>query len=42
LLEARLAEDPQDGPTAALLARCQKYKKAPPPSSWDGVTSLDK
>jgi adenylate cyclase len=42
ILEARLAADPRDGPTAALLARCLKYEKTPPPSSWDGVTSLDK
>ncbi|MFL5347857.1 MAG: CHASE2 domain-containing protein [Hyalangium sp.] len=42
VLEARLAKDPQDGPTAALLARCRDYEEAPPPSTWDGVTSLDK
>ena len=42
VLEARLAKDPRDGPTAALLERCQKYMKTPPPPSWDGVASLDK
>ncbi|WP_224363597.1 CHASE2 domain-containing protein [Hyalangium versicolor] len=42
LLKARLAKDPEDGPTASLLARCQKYVEMPPPSGWDGVTSLDK
>ncbi len=31
VLEARLAKDAQDGPTAALLARCRKYEETPPP-----------
>jgi adenylate cyclase len=42
VLEARLAKDPKDGPTAALLERCHQYAKTPPPPSWDGVASLDK
>ncbi|WP_426756705.1 CHASE2 domain-containing protein [Myxococcus sp. Y35] len=41
VLEARYAEDPDDGPTQALLARCQRYAKAPPPD-FDGVANLDK
>ncbi|MFY2560983.1 CHASE2 domain-containing protein [Corallococcus terminator] len=40
-LEALGAEDPDDGPTKALLERCHKYAKAPPPD-FDGVASLDK
>jgi adenylate cyclase len=42
VLAARLAKDPTDGPTAALLERCEEYTETPPPPSWDGVTSLDK
>jgi adenylate cyclase len=42
VLEARLAKDPEDGPCAALLARCRKYEENPPPPSFDGVTNLDK
>jgi adenylate cyclase len=42
VLAARLAKDPYDGPTAALLERCEEYTETPPPPSWDGVTSLDK
>jgi adenylate cyclase len=41
VLERRLAQDPDDGPTAALLERCRKYEKSPP-HSFDGVTNLDK
>ncbi|QSQ20668.1 adenylate/guanylate cyclase domain-containing protein [Pyxidicoccus parkwayensis] len=41
VLEARRLEDPEDGPTQALLERCHKYAKAPPPE-FDGVASLDK
>ncbi|NPC85889.1 adenylate/guanylate cyclase domain-containing protein, partial [Pyxidicoccus fallax] len=41
VLEARRREDPEDGPTQALLERCHKYAKAPPPE-FDGVASLDK
>lgn len=42
VLDTRLSKDPQDGPTAALLKRCQEYAETPPPPEWDGVTSLDK
>jgi adenylate cyclase len=42
VLEARLAKDPEDGPSAALLARCRKYEQTPPSQPFDGVTSLDK
>ncbi|MDC0712563.1 adenylate/guanylate cyclase domain-containing protein [Stigmatella sp. ncwal1] len=41
VLEARLAQDPEDGPTAALLARCRMFE-ASPPHPFDGVTNLDK
>nr|WP_225938053.1 adenylate/guanylate cyclase domain-containing protein [Myxococcus sp. RHSTA-1-4] len=41
VLEARRLEDPEDGPTQALLERCHKYAKAPPPE-FDGVANLDK
>jgi len=41
MLETLGAEDPDDGPTKALLERCHKYAKAPPPD-FDGVASLDK
>ncbi|WP_240359604.1 CHASE2 domain-containing protein [Pyxidicoccus trucidator] len=41
VLEARRLEDPEDGPTQALLERCHKYAKTPPPE-FDGVASLDK
>ena len=41
VLEARRAEDPDDGPTHALLARCQRYAQTPPPD-FDGVANLDK
>ncbi|MBN1206754.1 MAG: adenylate/guanylate cyclase domain-containing protein [Myxococcaceae bacterium] len=42
VLEARLAKDPADGPTAALLARCRKYEQNPPTPPFDGVANLDK
>lgn len=41
VLETRLAQDPEDGPTAALLERCRKYELSPP-RPFDGVTNLDK
>ncbi|AGC41994.1 adenylate/guanylate cyclase domain-containing protein [Myxococcus stipitatus DSM 14675] len=40
-LEALKTDAPEDGPTQALLERCHKYAKAPPPD-FDGVASLDK
>ncbi|PTL78782.1 CHASE2 domain-containing protein [Vitiosangium sp. GDMCC 1.1324] len=42
VLEARLAEDLEDGPTAALLSRCRKYQQHPPPLPFDGVANLEK
>ncbi|MFY0522706.1 adenylate/guanylate cyclase domain-containing protein [Archangium gephyra] len=41
VLKAQLSEDPEDGPTAALLARCQKYQQHPP-AHFDGVADLEK
>jgi len=41
VLKAQLSEDPEDGPTAALLARCQKYQQHPP-AHFDGVANLEK
>ncbi len=42
MLEARLARDPEDGPCAALLARCRKYEENPPRLPFDAVANLDK
>ncbi len=42
VLKARLSEDPEDGPTRALLARCHKYLREPPPMPFDGVANLEK
>ncbi|ADO68540.1 adenylate/guanylate cyclase domain-containing protein [Stigmatella aurantiaca] len=41
VLEKRLAQAPEDGPTAVLLARCRNFEKSPP-HPFDGVTNLDK
>jgi adenylate cyclase len=41
VLEARAKEDPEDGPTQALLERCRKYEKTPP-AQFDGVANLEK
>ena len=41
VLKAQLSEDPEDGPTAVLLARCQKYQQHPP-AHFDGVANLEK
>ncbi len=41
VLEARAKQDPEDGPTQALLERCRKYEKTPP-ERFDGVANLDK
>jgi adenylate cyclase len=41
VLEARAKEDPEDGPTRALLERCRKYEKTPP-AEFDGVANLEK
>ncbi|MDY7225911.1 adenylate/guanylate cyclase domain-containing protein [Hyalangium sp. s54d21] len=42
VLETQRARDPEDGPLAALLARCRKYEQTPPPLPFDGVANLDK
>ncbi|MFC2061510.1 CHASE2 domain-containing protein [Elusimicrobiota bacterium] len=31
---------PDDGPSKTYLARCEEYKKNPPPEDWDGVWEL--
>ena len=36
-----VALDPDDGPSRALLARCEKFAKEPP-AAFDGVVDLDK
>lgn len=41
VLEARAKDDPEDGPTRALLERCRKYEQSPP-AHFDGVANLDK
>jgi adenylate cyclase len=41
VLEARRAEDPEDGPTKALLERCREYAENPP-EAFDGVANLEK
>jgi len=42
LLEDALGADPEDGPSRALLARCQRYALNPPAPPFDGVASLEK
>jgi adenylate cyclase len=32
--------DPDDGPSRAMLARCEEYLHSPPPATWDGVHVL--
>ena len=36
-----VALDPDDGPSRALMARCEKHAKSPP-AAFDGVVDLDK
>jgi adenylate cyclase len=38
-LEA-LRWDPDDGPSRAMLARCEEYLQSPPAPAWDGVHVL--
>jgi class 3 adenylate cyclase len=38
--EARLREEPEDGPARLLAARCRELAAAPPPPGWDGVHAL--
>lgn len=42
VLEEALAADPEDGPSRALLARCERYALNPPALPFDGVVSLEK
>lgn len=42
VLEEALAADAEDGPSHALLARCQRYVASPPPQPFEGVVSLEK
>jgi adenylate cyclase len=42
VLEEALAADPEEGPSRALLARCQRYALNPPALPFDGVASLEK
>ncbi len=42
VLREALTEDPQDGPSRALLARCERYALNPPTRPFDGVVSLEK
>ncbi|OJT25995.1 adenylate/guanylate cyclase domain-containing protein [Archangium sp. Cb G35] len=42
LLKEALAADPEDGPSRALLARCERYALNPPSLPFDGVVSLEK
>jgi len=32
--------NPDDGPAQTLLARCDRYKTAPPPDNWDGAFAM--
>ncbi|HEX8435031.1 adenylate/guanylate cyclase domain-containing protein, partial [Archangium sp.] len=41
-LREALTVDPEDGPSRALLARCERYALNPPPLPFDGVVSLEK
>ena len=40
LFKTALAIVPGDGPSQALLTRCQQYKVSPPAPPWDGVFAL--
>ncbi len=42
VLKEALAADPEDGPSRALLARCERYALTPPSLPFDGVVSLEK
>ncbi len=41
-LKLALALAPEDGPSQALLERCEAFEASPPPADWDGATSLEK
>ncbi len=36
-----LTKLPEDGPTQVFIERCQKYRKNPPPTNWDGVYKME-
>ncbi|HET9449335.1 MAG TPA: adenylate/guanylate cyclase domain-containing protein, partial [Aggregicoccus sp.] len=42
VLEAALAEDPEDGPSRALVSRCRTYMHQPPTLPFEAVASLEK
>jgi adenylate cyclase len=42
ILREALTADPEDGPSGALLARCERYALNPPALPFDGVVSLEK
>ncbi len=42
VLKEALAADPEEGPSRALLARCERYALNPPALPFDGVVSLEK
>lgn len=35
-----LGTDPQDGPSRVYLARCEEFRRSPPPADWDGVYEM--
>jgi adenylate cyclase len=39
-LAIELALNPDGGPSAVYLERCEKFRAKPPPDSWDGVHNL--
>ncbi|MGE3772307.1 MAG: adenylate/guanylate cyclase domain-containing protein [Gammaproteobacteria bacterium] len=39
--DAVLAQSPDDAPSLAMRVRVADYRRAPPPSTWDGVYTLD-
>ena len=38
--EAALRITPDDGPSAAMVARCREYQESPPPSDWNGSYTM--
>ncbi|MDI6795478.1 MAG: adenylate/guanylate cyclase domain-containing protein [Desulfatibacillaceae bacterium] len=37
---AALATLPEDGPSKVMFARCQEYRKKPPPADWNGAYTM--
>jgi hypothetical protein len=35
-----LALDPQDGPSALYLERCEQFRQNPPGDDWDGIFTM--